>query len=475
MGRDRTYRGRNVVQPNLKETLETNDAVLVNNRGFTQSVDSAFFLERFLTEADRGRLNGLTVDDMGRLNGAAETFKIASNNLDPAVIAMLSAIPQASQTYFFNPNAEAGGDGRSLASAFNTLEAYQAASMANSLTGSVVLVTFNTENLGTINFSDAVGNTEHLHIYAPFATVNDASLRITGDNADNPYSLTIGNVAGTRTGVMGTGVHLSDKGTLTVLNNFAGVIDNATRQMGAPLNSTMTVNIQYFNDAIINLNTTPPNDEDTIINGWILNIISTRDDINTLFSFTIETKIRLTLATAPATISKNSIFLRGNFLGIDIFQQLRSPYIYDSRTLFPVVPLRDFPRAITGADTSETTLPRMTYNNLLLGVGLINIVSIANPRLGRLTNSADSLTNVVTLPDATVTHQVGTFEGLQFQFELTDAMVTTLFTPSTDVDVTNTPIVLVADLTQYINTFLGRNVVVPNLELYRTYVYNVGA
>ena len=36
-------------QPILKTELEENDAVPVNNRGYMQSVDSAFFLDRLVT------------------------------------------------------------------------------------------------------------------------------------------------------------------------------------------------------------------------------------------------------------------------------------------------------------------------------------------------------------------------------------------------------------------------------------------
>ena len=36
-------------QPNLKTELEVNDAVPVNNRGYEQSVESNFFLDRLVT------------------------------------------------------------------------------------------------------------------------------------------------------------------------------------------------------------------------------------------------------------------------------------------------------------------------------------------------------------------------------------------------------------------------------------------
>ena len=390
-------------------------------------------------------------------------------------------LPASGQTFYLNPEASAGGNGASIATPFKTFAEYKAVAAARRLTGSVTLVMLNDQNMGSIVFSNIVGNTENLHIYMPFASASDIDLRSSGTNLSRHYTLTIGNVNGNRMAMPATGAKLNHNKALYVRNSFNGLIENNTTLIRGQDVQTMTVNIAFYDNALIDIK---PRARMTgqNTNIWMLNIRSTHTTaVATTNNFnpngahavgTYSNLVRAVLMTGTNSPSLGLSYLRGEMLGHNFPTDLEIPTLTRTNP-DRIMPLPEFPNVILGKNS--TAFPRSTYVTILFSRGLVNIPTVGlpntpslNPRLARLTNTLANLQNVVTLPANAIQNFPDSDENFVSQITITNTIVDALF--AGDLATSNAPIVLVGNFRQFINSFLGHSFTVTNFEYNRTLV-----
>ena len=401
----------------------------------------------------------------------------------------MATLPQTDKTFYLNPSVPSSGDGRTLATPFRGFADYKTYAATNSLTGSVALIMLNNRDLGVLDFDDLVGHEEELHFFAPLASATDVTMELTGTNANRRMELTIRDINGSLTASPQTGAHMSHNCTLNVLRDFDGIVENLTRQTGEEPRANMTVNIQNFNTATVNL---MPNDTTTpLYNQWEFDIRNT--DIPPLgvgpnYGLQFANVFRRTLQTmrqpnllppVPPNLLPSlsvSAFVRGNFLGYNLPEELEFFKGFSADHFGQINPaVTFFPRAFSAAGTSSTELPRTTYTSILHATnGIVNIQRFRDLRLVRA-NQDVANTNIVTLPLNAIQVLMTDDEAITWTIVFTDAIVNALFANNNVVDVTNNPISFIATIDVYYNSVLGSIYQYTQVELYRSYVYNINA
>ena len=398
----------------------------------------------------------------------------------------MATLPQTDKTFYLNPSVPSSGDGRTLATPFRGFADYKSYAATTSLTGSVTLIMLNDRDLGTLDFDDLVGHEEELHFFAPFASASDVTMELTGTNANRRMTLTIRDINGNRMAATPTGVHMSHNCTINVLGSFDGQIDNLVRQTGERELAQMAVNIFQFNDGVIELLPT-----DTTVglgNAWELDIKTTDTSqatvissydllVDQIFKRTLQTMRFPTLLPPipPQVLPTPTVrsVLRGNFLSRPLPQFISFFRDFHADNLGLTNPaLTFFPRALSASSLAD--IPRTTYVSLLFADGIVNIVSLFDLVMIRL-NQDTAETTRVTLPVNQISFFQQTASVLMWTFVMTDAIVNALFATNNNSVVTNTPISLQASINVHNNPVLGTPYAFTQVELYRTYVYNVGA